>query len=143
MTAEPNETVLPLAEETLRIDKIERETGRVRVSVRTETVDEVVRETLRSSSAELRRVAVGREIAEVPLVREENGVTIVPVVEEILVVVKKLYLKEEIHISYNNSEDIVEQTLQRRVQRAVIDRIPPEEVEEHCSERPVGRDPVS
>jgi len=43
MPAESPETVLPLAAETLRIHKRLRETGRVRVSLQTETVEEVVR----------------------------------------------------------------------------------------------------
>ncbi len=42
------ETVLPLIAETAHIDKRAVETGRVRVSTRTETVDELLRENLRS-----------------------------------------------------------------------------------------------
>ncbi|MCJ2087237.1 YsnF/AvaK domain-containing protein, partial [Methylobacterium sp. E-005] len=57
------EAVLPLIAETVRIDKRAVETGRVRVSTRTETVDEVLRETLRSDHVGVTRVAVNRTLA--------------------------------------------------------------------------------
>ncbi|MFC7553962.1 DUF2382 domain-containing protein [Pseudoroseomonas wenyumeiae] len=80
--------MLPLSEEQLRVEKTLLETGRVRVSVRTETVEETVRETLRSRSARVQRVPIGQEIDQAPATREEGGVLIIPVVEEVLVVVK-------------------------------------------------------
>jgi stress response protein YsnF len=123
MPAEPPETVLPIGEETLRVEKLRREAGRVRVSVRAGTVEEVVRETLRGRSAELERVPVGREVGQAPAMREEDGVLIIPVVEEILVIEKRLVLKEEIRIRFNETEDVVEKTVQRRVEHAVIERV--------------------
>ncbi|RZK95551.1 MAG: DUF2382 domain-containing protein, partial [Methylobacterium sp.] len=73
---------LPLIAETARIDKRAVETGRVRVSTRTETIDQVLRETLRSDMVGVTRVPINRTLAEgetPPVVREENGVTIIPV----------------------------------------------------------------
>ena len=93
------EVVLPLIEETARIDKRAVETGRVRVSTHTETIDQVLRETLRSDMVGVTRVPLNRTLAEgeaVPQIRTENGVTIIPVLEEILVVEKRLVLKEEV-----------------------------------------------
>ena len=87
------EVVLPLIEETARIDKRAVETGRVRVSTHTETIDQVLRETLRSDMVGVTRVPLNRTLAEgeaVPQIRTENGVTIIPVLEEILVVEKRL-----------------------------------------------------
>ncbi|MCJ2087234.1 DUF2382 domain-containing protein, partial [Methylobacterium sp. E-005] len=57
------EAVLSLITEIARIDKRAVETGRVRVSTRTETVDEVLRETLRSDHVGVTRVAVNRTLA--------------------------------------------------------------------------------
>jgi uncharacterized protein (TIGR02271 family) len=114
--------VIPLAEESLRVEKREVETGRVRVSVRTDMVEDMVRDTLRSRSAVVEHVPVGREIDQVPAIREEDGVTIIPVVEEVLVVEKRLFLKEEVHIRFNDIKDEIQIPVQRRVQRAVIDR---------------------
>jgi stress response protein YsnF len=52
-----------------------------------------------AEEADIRRVAVNRIVSEVPQSRQEGEVTIVPVVEEVLVVEKRLLLKEEIHIA--------------------------------------------
>ncbi|MCJ2074454.1 YsnF/AvaK domain-containing protein [Methylobacterium sp. E-016] len=124
------ETVpLPLIAETARIDRRAVETGRVRVSTRTETVEEILRETLRSDYVGVTRVAINRTLAEgemPPAVREENGVTIIPVLEEILVVEKRLVLKEEVHVRQTTAGEDVEVPVTLRRQHAVIERVSPE-----------------
>lgn len=135
-------TVLPLSEEKLHVEKRLQESGRVRVSVSTETVEEVVRETLRSRSAQVERVPVEQEIDQAPATREENGVLIIPVVEEVLVIVKKLYLKEEIHIRFDEKEEIVEQPVERRVQRAVIGRLASDELDDPGESETAGPHPT-
>ncbi|MCJ2009330.1 YsnF/AvaK domain-containing protein [Methylobacterium sp. J-092] len=120
---------LPLIEETARIDKRAVETGRVRVSTRTETTEQVLRETLRSDMVGVTRVPVNRTLAKgemPPVVREENGVTIIPVLEEILVVEKRLVLKEEVHIRRTTAGEDVEMPVRLRRQHAVIERVSPE-----------------
>src|SRR3954465_9597176 len=95
-----DEAVIPVVEETARIDKRAVETGRVRVSTHTDTVEQVLRETLRGEAVGVTRVPIDRVIAEgeaAPQVRDEGGVTIIPVLEEVLVVEKRLILKEEVH----------------------------------------------
>ena len=124
------ETVtLPLIAETARIDKRAMETGRVRVSTRTETTDQILRETLRSDMVGVTRVPINRTLAEgetPPVVREENGVTIIPVLEEILVVEKRLVLREEVHVRQTTAGEDVEMPVTLRKQHAVIERVSPE-----------------
>ena len=123
------EAVLSLIAEIARIDKRAVETGRVRVSTRTETVDEVLRETLRSDHVGVTRVAINRTLTEgevPPVVRQENGVTIIPVLEEILVVEKRLVLREEVHVRQTTAGEDVEMPVTLRRQRAVIERVSPE-----------------
>jgi stress response protein YsnF len=119
-------TAIPLTEERLVIGKRLVETGRLRVSVRTETAEEVIRETLRSRHAEVERVTLGHEVTEVPQTRQEGEVLIVPIVEEILVIEKRLVLKEEIRLRFVESEDAVEYPVQRRIEHAVVERLPQE-----------------
>ncbi|WP_277753857.1 DUF2382 domain-containing protein [Muricoccus nepalensis] len=114
-------------EEVLHLGKRTVETGRVRVSLTTETVEETLRETLRSRHAEVEHVPIGREVSQVPVTRQEGNVIIVPVVEEVLVVTKKLVLKEEIHLRFVDSEESVEQAAERRVQRATVERLVPKQ----------------
>jgi uncharacterized protein (TIGR02271 family) len=122
----PSETVLPLLEEELNLNTRLVETGRVRVSVTTEVVEEVLRETLRTRRAEVERRAVGQTITEAPHVRQEGNVVIIPVVEEVLVVEKRLVLREEIHLHLIDTEEKIEHPAARRVQHAVVERVPPD-----------------
>ena len=119
------ELVLALAEETLRVDRRVVETGRVRISLHTDTVEELLRETLRTRRAEVEHVPIGRHVDAVPPVREENGATVIPVVEEVLVVEKRLFLREEIHLRFVDEETVSEQRVERRGQRATVEKLPP------------------
>ena len=124
-----SEAVLPLVEETLRVGKRQVETGRVRVSVSTDVQEQVVRETLRSERAELERVPIGRELAvgepAPALRREPDGTVVVPVLEEVLVVERRLVLKEEIRMRLVAVDEAVEQPVTVRRQRATVERLPP------------------
>ncbi|WP_264048499.1 YsnF/AvaK domain-containing protein [Methylobacterium flocculans] len=124
------ETVLvPLIEETARIEKRVVETGRVRVSTHTDTVEQVLRETLRGDAVEVTRVPVNRTLGEgevAPQVRNEGGVIVIPVLEEVLVVEKRLVLKEEVHVRHTASGEEVEFPVTLRRQRAEIERVGPE-----------------
>ena len=117
---------IPLAEEEVRIDKREVPTGRVRVRTATEVVEELARATLDEDVVEVTLVAVGREVDIAPEVRTEDGVVIVPVLEEVLVVEKRLFLKEELHIRRSVTQEEVEVPITLRKQRAVIERLGPE-----------------
>lgn len=117
---------IPVIEETARIDKRMVETGRVQVQTRTETSEEVLHETLRSDAVSVTRVPIDQVIAEgevAPVTRTENGVTIIPVLEEVLVVEKRLVLKEEVHIRQTTSGEAVEVPVTLRRQHAVVERV--------------------
>ena len=123
------EAVIPLVEEVLRVGKRRVETGRVRVSVQTDIEEQVVRETLRSDRAEIERVAIGRELADgepAPVLRQEpDGTVVLPVVEEVLVVERRLVLREEIRMRLVAVAEPVEQPVTIRRQRASVERLPP------------------
>jgi len=123
------EAVIPVVEETARIEKRAVEKGRIRVSTHTEAVEQVLRETLRGDAVGVTRVPINRTIAEgepAPQVRDEGGVTIIPVLEEVLVVEKRLVLKEEVHIRRTTSGENIEVPVTLRRQRAVVERVSPE-----------------
>ena len=121
------ETVtIPVVEETARIEKQAVETGRVRVRTETEVLDQVLRESLRSDTVGVTRVTINRTLAEgeaAPVARDEDGVTIIPVLEEILVVEKRLVLREEVHIRRTSADENVEVPVTLRRQRAVAERV--------------------
>jgi len=101
-TTEPVERereVIPVVREEVHIDKHVRETGRVTVHVEPHEKIQVVDVPLAEQDVHVERVAVNRQVDAPSPPRQEGDVTIVPVYEEILVVQKRLVLKEEIRIT--------------------------------------------
>jgi stress response protein YsnF len=117
--ASPN---IPLTAEELRVEKRSVVTGRVRVKTIVDSFEQIVKESLKTERLETTRVEIGKEIEAVPLVRTEGDTTIIPVVEEVLIVEKRLFLKEEIHVRRVISNEPVEAPVTLRKQRAVVER---------------------
>ena len=119
--ASREEEVIPLVEEVARVTKRRVVTGRVRVSTVTDTFDEAVAAELSREAVTVTRVPVDREVTVLPAIRTEGDVTIIPVLEEILVVEKRLVLKEEIHLTRVKHTDTFASHVTLRRQRAVVD----------------------
>ena len=118
-----SDTIIPVFEEELEVSTRTVGTGRVRVETRTELIDEIVRADLESSQFDVSRVAVNRFVKKAPPVKTVGDVTIVPVLEEVLVVEKRLMLTEELHITRRVATEAVEIPVSVRKQRAVVTRI--------------------
>ena len=126
-----DEVVLPLAEESAVVERLRREGGRVRVSLRTETLPAEIMETLRAERVEVSRVAVNRtldagEAAPEPR-QAADGSWVIPVLEEVLVVERRLLLREEIHLTRHATEDQIREVVELRRQVAEVERLPPAE----------------
>src|SRR5436853_7823181 len=116
--------IVPVIEEEVVVKNQPQVTGRVRVRTITEMVDDVARATLEEHDVEVRRIPKNEIVGTPPSVRTEGDTTIVPVLEEVLVVEKRLLLKEELHIQRRTRRERVEVPVSRRKQRAIIDRLP-------------------
>lgn len=114
--------VIQVLEERLTVGTRRKVTGSVTVGTRTEIVEAVAEAELDRYRVEVTRVPVGRVIDEAPLARAEGDVTIVPVVEERLVVVKQLFLVEEVHIRHVLDRKVVSEPVALRRQRVVVER---------------------
>ena len=121
-----SEDVIPLVEETATIGKREVVTGRVRVRTVTDTLEELARADVQRETVEVTRVPVDRMIESSPEIRTEGDVTIVPIIEEVLVVEKRLVLKEELHIRRRVAAETVEVPVTLRKQRAIVERLAPD-----------------
>ncbi len=108
--------------------------GAVRVAAVTREREHLIDEPLTHERVEVERVAIGRAIDAVPPVREEGDMTIIPVVEEVIVVERRLVLKEEIHVRRVRVTEHYREIVTVREQDAVITRIPTQ------TERPQGQD---
>jgi uncharacterized protein (TIGR02271 family) len=116
--------VLRLFAEDVDVSRQTVETGRVRVAKVTRVRDHVVDELLARTNVEVERIPVGRVVDAIPAVRDEGDLTVVPVVEEMLVVERRLVLKEELHIRRVQSTERFRDTVQLRYQTAEVTRIP-------------------
>ncbi len=135
-----SEQTLALAEEVLKVGKRQVVTGRVRVRTETETVETMARAELEGETVEVTRVPCERYVDEAPPVRTEGEVTILPVVEEVLVVETRLLLKEEIHLRRTKTRETVEIPATLRRQRAVVERIDPVTGDVTIDPHPISKD---
>jgi uncharacterized protein (TIGR02271 family) len=117
-----SENIVEVAEERLQVKKRLVPKGSVRVRTVTETTQEVASGVLEHHDVEITRVPIGETVERMPAVRTEGGVTIVPVVEEVLVVEKRLVLKEEVRIRRRTKTETVEVPVTVRKQHAIVDR---------------------
>ena len=92
------ETVIPLAGEEVAVSKRVVETRRIGVHRLTREQTEVVAEPLAEDTVEIARVPIGREVEAMPPIREEGDTLVIPVLEERLVVERRLFLKEELRV---------------------------------------------
>ena len=65
---------------------------------------------------------IGRTVTAFPPVREEGDTTIIPVVEEVLVIERRLVLKEEVHLRRVRVLETHEATVATRSQDVVVTR---------------------
>lgn len=116
-----DEEVIPVIEERVRVDKVPRE-GRT-VTVRTRPVTETIAlsEAVTRENVSIERVPVGKVVTEVPPVREEADVTVIPVVEERVRLVVDLVLREEIHLRRTREQVVEEFEAERRTTEIDID----------------------
>lgn len=122
---EPDEAfVPPVLEETLCVDvhKVEE-----RVSVHTKVHEraELVELLLRTDSLDIERVKLDQVVQTAPVVREEGDLLIVPVLEEILVVEKRLILCEEIRIGRSRTMQPHHEIVRLRREEVIVERSSP------------------
>jgi uncharacterized protein (TIGR02271 family) len=113
---------LELAQEQLEISKREVERSRIVIRTRVEERDEVAELELQQEEVTVERIPRGVPVDAKRATREEDGVLIVPIVEEQLVVTTRLILKEELRISRRTRTELVRQPVRLRAERAEVER---------------------
>jgi stress response protein YsnF len=127
------EEVIARAEEEVRLDKRMVTTGKVRVRTIVDVETELAKATLDGETVEVTRIPIDRIVDQAPGIRVEDNVTIIPVLEEVLIVEKRLVLKEEVHIRKLATTEDVEIPVELRKQHAVIERLPADEDDTNTS----------
>jgi len=115
--------VVPVVAEEAEIGKRQVETGRVRVRKTVRSAAKVVEEPVFREEVHVERIAINR-VLDAPIgPRQEGDTLIVPLLEEVLVVEKRLILKEEVRITRRRVEHRTSQTVTLRTEEATIERV--------------------
>lgn len=115
------EVRVQIGEERVTVGKVEVERISARIALRTHLDEIPVSQTLRTERVEIDRVAVDRIVAETPVTRVEDGVTIIPVVEEVLV--RQFRIVEEIRVTRHADTADHPASMVLRRQEAVIEEM--------------------
>jgi len=115
--------VVPVLAEELEVHKRAVDTGGIRVRKVVNEREQVVDVPLEHEELSIERIPVGRFV-EGPLeVRTEGDTTIVPVVEEVLVLERRWKLKEELRITRKRQTESQKQRVTLRSEEAIIERL--------------------
>lgn len=115
--------VLPVIAEELDIQKQWIEQGRIRITKVIHAQEEVVDAPMFQEEVTVERVPINRAVEESVPVRYEGETLVIPVVEEVLFVEKRLLLKEELHLSKRQVTTRQPQQVLLRSEEAIVERI--------------------
>jgi uncharacterized protein (TIGR02271 family) len=115
--------VLPVIQEALDVQTRPVETGRVRIRKIVREWEELVDPPLLHDEVVVERVPINRVVEGPSPVRSEGDTLIIPLLEEVLVIEKRLLLKEELHLTRRQVETHTPQRVTLRREEAVVERI--------------------
>jgi uncharacterized protein (TIGR02271 family) len=110
------ETVIPLLAEEIAVSKQVVETGRVQVARVTHEREQLIDELLAHATVEIDRIPIGRQVETI----------VIPIVEEVLVIERRLLLKEEVRVRRVRSTERHQESVTLRHHEAVVTRLPVE-----------------
>jgi uncharacterized protein (TIGR02271 family) len=114
---------IPVVEERLHVDRVQRTTGRVRVSKRVTARVAHVDVPVTRERVHVTRTRIERTVSSVPPVRQEGDTLVIPVVEERVVVEKRLFLREEIRITRRRSTTRASERVRLRSEHVEVEHI--------------------
>lgn len=115
--------VVPVVAEQLEVGKRRVEGGGVRIRKVVREHEEVVDEPLMREEVQVKRVPVGRIVDGPVPVRHVGDTMIISLLEEVVVVEKRLMLKEELHVTKSEVETYKPQRVVLRSEEALVERV--------------------
>lgn len=123
-SANPENVVIPVLEEHLRVDKSQIETGKVIITKKVHSEPQVIDIPVVEEEVDVERIPFNQYIESTPpAVRYEGEKTIIPILKEILVVEKKLVLVEEVHITRKQVHSKISQQETLRKEEVIVNRV--------------------
>lgn len=115
--------VIPVIQEQVTIGKQEIEAGKVVVSKSIEHHTTPVHVIVNHDEVQVAHVPAGYYVEKAPEVRYEGDTMIIPVLKEEAVVVKKIYLVEELHVTRTTRQSQETETVTLRTEHVDITRV--------------------
>lgn len=130
-----DEQIVTAVREELEVRKRVVDRGGYRITKSVETREEVVDEPLLREECSIERRPINQIVSSVepPVPRHEGDTMILPVLEEVLVVEKRLMLKEELRITRRRIHLHEPQRVELRTENVLIERTDPSD---EATERP-------
>ena len=117
-----DDKVVPVIEETAVVYKERVTTDTVRLHKRVHEDEQILDIPVQTEAIEVERVPVGRFVEAAPAIRQEGETTVYPVVEEVLVVEKRLRLVEEVRVTRRQATRQVQERVGLRREEVVVER---------------------
>ncbi len=115
--------VMPVIEEQLQVGKKVVETGSVRINKIVREEEVTVETPVVVEKLDIERIPINQYVESAPpAVRYEGDVMIVPILEEVVVVEKRLRLVEELRITKRQEHTQVSQPVVLRKEEVTVDR---------------------
>ena len=120
---EHDREVIPVVEERAVVLKRKKLTGGMRVRTLVREDEEVIDEPLTTEEVEVERVPLGRWVEAPVPIRQEGETTIITLLEEVVVVEKRLRATEEVRITKRRTTRQASQHVTLRREEAVVERL--------------------
>ncbi|MGI8669152.1 MAG: YsnF/AvaK domain-containing protein [Aridibacter sp.] len=128
INTEPMETVknsmtIPVIQEDIVVDKEIVETGKIKISKNISEHQQTIDMPLMQEKVSVERVAINKFVDTPPEIRHDGDTMIIPVLEEQIVIQKRLVLVEELHVRKQVVEINHTETVVARKENVNIERI--------------------
>jgi uncharacterized protein (TIGR02271 family) len=117
---------IPLPVEEVSVSRREIKRANVQIALNTRTREQLIDEELTHVRVEIERFSIDQTVEAVPPIRQEGDITIIPVVEEVVIVERRLVLKEEVRVRRVSTKEQHQETVVLRQQEAVVTREGPD-----------------
>ena len=111
---------IPLHVEEISVSRREIKKANLQIALVTGTREQLIDEELTHVRVKIERVPIDQTLEAMPPIRQEGDITIIPVVEEIIVVERRLVLKEEVRVRRVSTKEQYHETVVLRQQEAVV-----------------------
>lgn len=125
MANEQDERKIPIFEEQVHVAKRDVVSDQLRVTTTVEERAVLIEDIVERGDLHVERIPANRPVAEAPQPRQEGDTLIVSVVEERLVVEKRLFVIEEVRITRTSTTERVAIPETVRVMHATVERTDP------------------